>query len=49
MLQYFLKKEIMPENIFRASDVDINYFCNNAESKKAILFIHGWQGGWEVW
>jgi len=49
MLQYFLKKEIMPENIFRASDVDINYFCNNVESKKAILFIHGWQGGWEVW
>ncbi|MBM02083.1 MAG: hypothetical protein CL762_05140 [Chloroflexi bacterium] len=39
----------MPENIFKASDVDINYFHNGVESKKTLLFIHGWQGGWEVW
>ncbi len=49
MLQYFFEKEIMTENTFKASGVDLNYFFNGAENKKAILFIHGWQGGWEVW
>ncbi len=49
MLQYFFEKEIMTENTFKASGVDLNYFFNGVENKKAILFIHGWQGGWEVW
>ena len=49
MLQYFFNKEIMTENTFKSKNVDINYFSNNVDNKTAILFIHGWQGGWEVW
>ena len=39
----------MAEYIFEASNVKINYFSNDVQSDKTIVFIHGWTGGWEVW
>ena len=39
----------MPEYTYKASETNINYFCNDVESDTTIFFIHGWTGGWEVW
>ena len=39
----------MAEYFFDSSNVRLNYFCNDIESDKTILFVHGWTGGWEVW
>ena len=37
----------MPEYEYSNKNYSMNYFCNDIESEKCLILIHGYMGGWE--
>tara|TARA_Y100001936_G_scaffold205935_1_gene210103 strand:- start:2918 stop:3727 length:810 start_codon:yes stop_codon:yes gene_type:complete len=42
-------EKIMPEYEYSNKNYSMNYFCNDIESEKCLILIHGYMGGWESW